>query len=159
MLFRRDLPIQERIYKGKKYNFLALGREDIKTFSTSYLYILISITDPEKNDAEIPNSENLIDILRLKFHDVGKPKSYDELSNDISMTLEQAQEIWSFVKKNLSGAELIVCQCEQGVSRSAAIAAALSHILQNDDEYFFKYYWLNRWVYDLLIASKPEHIK
>ncbi|MCU0238266.1 MAG: hypothetical protein MUC29_02410 [Pyrinomonadaceae bacterium] len=49
--------------------------------------------------------------------------------------------------------ELIVCQCEQGMSRSAGIAAALSKILQDEDEYFLKNYWSNRWVYDLLIET------
>jgi predicted protein tyrosine phosphatase len=69
------------------------------------------------------------------------------------MNSEQAKQILEFVKKNLSKVELIVCQCEQGMSRSPAIAAALSRILQNEDEYFLKNFWANRWVYDLLIET------
>ena len=156
MLSRCDLPINERIFQGLKYKFLVTGREDIKTFISETPYIIISITDPENQDAEIPESESLIDTLRLKFHDIGRPSRFEALSSDISMTSEQAEQIWTFVEKNLSNVKLIVCQCEQGVSRSAAIAAALSRILQNEDEYFFKYYWSNRWVYDLLIQTKQE---
>lgn len=66
------------------------------------------------------------------------------------MTKSQASEIKKFVERHIEKTRLIVCQCEQGVSRSAAIAAALSRFWQETDEYFFRNYWLNRFVYDRL---------
>ncbi len=62
-------------------------------------------------------------------------------SVDILMDENQARQILEFIKKHLSDVKLIVCQCEQGMSRSPAIAGALSRILQNEDEYFLKNYW------------------
>jgi predicted protein tyrosine phosphatase len=153
-MLQKILPISERIFKGEKIQFLVLGREEIKNFTFENSYLVISITDPQNSDAEIIQSPNLVDIIRLKFDDIGKPKKFQfENSTDILMNSEQAKQILEFVKKNLSKVELIVCQCEQGMSRSPAIAAALSRILQNEDEYFLKNFWANRWVYDLLIET------
>lgn len=157
MLFQKDLPIEQRIFRGNKNDFLVLGREEIKIFEPSVKSILISVSDPENDQAEIIESENFVGILRLKFHDIGKAKAFENENNiDVSMNIEDAKKIWNFVFENLSKAELIVCQCEQGVSRSSAIAAAISRILQNDDEYFFEHFWVNRYVYDLLIEPKPN---
>lgn len=157
MLFQKDLPIEERIFRGNKFNFLVLGREEIKSFEPSVKSILISVTDPENAQAEIIESKNFVGILRLKFHDIGKAKTFEnETGNDVSMSVSDVNKIWNFVSKNLSKAKLIVCQCEQGVSRSAAIAAAISRVLQNEDEYFFEHFWVNRYVYDLLIEHKPS---
>jgi predicted protein tyrosine phosphatase len=150
-MFQKNLAVEERIYSGSKYKFLVLGRDEIKNFSAEIPSIVISITDPETAEAAIPKSEFLIDILRLKFHDIGKPKLFDsEKNEDFPISKEQAKQISDFVRNYLDKVELIVCQCEQGVSRSAAIAAALSNVLQNEDEYFVKNYWMNRYVYDIL---------
>lgn len=157
MLFQKDLPIEKRTFRGDKFNFLVLGREEIKSFEPAVKSILISVTDPENSQAELVESKNFVDILRLKFHDIGKTKIFEnETSNDVSMNIEDAKKIWNFVFENLSKAETIICQCEQGVSRSAAIAAAISRVLQNEDECFFGHFWVNRYVYDLLIEHKPN---
>ena len=160
-MFSSETFLAERIFAGSNYKFLVLSRTDIKTFVSELPYLIISITDPETPDAEIAESPNLKAILRMKFHDVGKPSrrfgiEFDSLITDISMTKEDAQKILSFVNKKLTEVELIVCHCEQGISRSAAIAAALSRILQNEDEFFFQHYWVNRWVYDLLLENSEN---
>lgn len=157
MLFQKDLSIEQRIFRGDKFNFLVLGREEIKSFEPSVKSILISVTDPENSQAELIESKNFVGILRLNFHDIGKTKTFEnETNNDISMSIEDAKKIWNFVSENLSKAELIICQCEQGVSRSSAIAAAISRVLQNEDEYFFEHFWVNRYIYNLLIEHKPS---
>lgn len=156
-MFQKNLPIRERIFSGSKYRFLVLGREEIKDFNGNYPYIIISITDPETPDAKVINSVNLVDILRLKFHDVGKPKTF-ETTTELPISKTQALEIKNFVQKHLENIELIVCQCEQGVSRSAAIAGALSQFLQNENEYFIQNFWLNRYVYDVLTEVLDEEL-
>lgn len=150
-MFQKKLPVEERIYSGSKYKFLVLGREEIRNFTAEIPSIIISVTDPETADAEISQSEFLIAALRLKFHDVGKPKQFDfEENSEFPISKKQAEQIIKFVETYIGEIEMIVCQCEQGVSRSAAIAAALSNFLQNEDEYFVKNYWMNRYVYDVL---------
>ena len=152
MLFKRDTPIAERIFKGSLYQLLALGRDEIKTFVPEVPYLIVSVSDPNKPEAEIVDSPNLRGVLRLKFHDVGQPRKF-QATSDVAMTPEQAKQVLSFVQERLPGVELIICQCEEGVSRSVALAAALSRILQGEDEYFFQGYWPNRWVYDLLLKQ------
>lgn len=153
-MFQKNLPVDQRIFSGSKYKFLVLGRDEIKDFEVDFPYIIISVTDPETAEAEIFASGNLIDILRLKFYDIGKPAAFqDSTTKEFPITESQALEIKTFVEKHIENADLIVCQCEQGVSRSAAIAAALSRFLQETDEYFFQNYWLNRYVFDRLTKA------
>lgn len=152
----QTLPIEKRVFKGSKYDFLVLNRSEIKDFSPLAPTIVISVTDPEKPAAEIFASTFLLDVLKLKFDDVDDANKFRfafEETTDIPMNPEDAKKILSFLDKNLSQVSLIICQCEQGVSRSPAIAAALSKILQNDDEYFLKNFWPNRRVYNLLIEE------
>jgi hypothetical protein len=151
-MFRRDVPLSERVFKGSRYSLLALGREEAKYFVPEAPYLIVSISDPDKPEPEIPSPPHLRGVLRLRFHDVGQPRRFQETA-DVAMTPDQARQILTFVREHLSGTELIVCQCEQGVSRSAAVAAALSRILQGEDEYFFKHFWPNRWVYNLLLGQ------
>ena len=61
-----------------------------------------------------------------------------------------AKKIVKFVKKYLNDVELIVCQCEAGISRSAGIAAGLAKCIDGDDDYFFKRYLPNSLVYSMI---------
>lgn len=150
MLFRRDLPLAERIFKGSRYQLLALGRDDIGDFTPDVPYLVISISDPERPEPALAASPHLRGVLRLQFHDVVPTRRF-QVSSDVAMTAEHARQVLSFVREGSPDVELILCQCEEGVSRSAGMAAALSRILQGEDEYFLTNYWPNRWVYDLLL--------
>lgn len=157
IMFQNNLPLSEKIFHGTRFDFLVLSRAEIKSFTAETSYLIISVTDPEQPAAEIAESTFLQATLRLKFHDIGKPsriaEQFTNHSTDILMSEKDAKEILSFVSEHLTKVKLIVCHCEQGVSRSAAIAAALSRILQNEDDFFLRNYWANRWVYDLLLAN------
>jgi predicted protein tyrosine phosphatase len=156
-MFSSDTPLSEQFYNGSNFQFLVLNRAVVETFIAEVPYLVISITDPEQPEAKILESPFLQAILRMKFHDVVKPNRIAEQfinnSTDIYMTDDNAKQILFFVGEHLIKVKLIVCHCEQGISRSAAIAAALSRILQNEDEFFFNHYWVNRYVYDLLTAN------
>lgn len=156
MLFQKDLPIEERISRGGRINLLALGRDEMSLFDHNSKYIVVSVTDPGKPEAEIRPTANLQGILRLKFDDIEKSNFVYDTSGDVLMSGEQAAEIWSFVMGNVDSAQLIVCQCEQGVSRSRAIAAALGTMLNGENEPCGDDYWLNRHVYRLMIENKPD---
>jgi hypothetical protein len=154
-MFRRDLPLRERIFKGPRYQLLALGRDEVSAFEPEVPFVVISVSDPGRAGPDIADTPLLRGVLRSQFHDVGRPRRF-ETTSDVAMTPEQAVRILSFVREHLADVRLIVCQCEQGVSRSAGLAAALSRILQGEDEYFFKGYWPNRWVYELLLEHAGE---
>lgn len=156
-MFNQDLPPLERIYKGSSIHLLVLSRDEVSIVAPQVPYIVISITDPEKDDALIADSSSQLAILRLKFHDIIGVKSISledsSSTNEIAMSQENAQSVLNFVREHLGNVKLIVCHCEAGISRSSAIAAALSRILNTQDKFFFDNYWPNRWVYDSILEN------
>jgi len=93
-------------------------------------FLLISITDPELDFAEIPENKHCDSILRLKFHDVVKKKEGKE-----HFKKKHAKLIKHFIKNN--DTRLIICQCRSGVSRSPAIGAAIARMYNLDTKPFF----------------------
>ena len=161
-MFPSDTPLSERFFNGRRFQFLVLSRVAVETFTADIPYLVVSVTDPEEPEANISESPFLRATLRIKFHDIAKPShiaaQFATNSTDVYATEADAERILSFVGEHLAEVKLIVFHCEQGISRSAAIAAALSRILQNEDEFFFQHYWVNRYLYDLLL-SKADVLK
>jgi len=110
-------------------------------------YIIISVTDPDRMDADIPNNPLCCGILRLKFWDLINiyNENYHRLFN-----LDDAVAIKIFVDKHDVG--YIICQCEAGISRSAAIAAALCKRFNINNDFFSSPYNPNMLVYDTLVS-------
>jgi len=153
-MFGYDVPLLDRVYHGSRMKLLVLGRIDIGKLELQIPYAVHSITDPERPQAAIPPRPLLRSILRLSFHDKGKRAEIPGLESisvmdreEVIMTEQDASKVIGFVRENLDNVQMIVCQCEAGMSRSAAIAAAISRILHGEDEFFFEHYWPNRWVY------------
>lgn len=116
-------------------------------------YIVISIRDPDKRKVRVPKQSGLRDVLRLAFHDA-EPAGNMALPENITlMTDDHAGQIWSFVKKWEKEIGTIVIHCEQGMSRSPAVAAALCKRFGGDDSNFFKEYQPNLYVYRLLLDA------
>jgi len=68
-------------------------------------------------------------------------------------TKEDAKAILRFVIPYSAKIGLIVVNCEAGISRSSAIAGALSKIMNGDDEYYFKHYCPNSLVHRLILEA------
>lgn len=147
-------PFAERIYHGSRVNFLVLNRFDVATVKPDVPYLVISVTDPERDEAVLAESANRRAVLRLRFHDKGTRRPL--APGKVVMTSEDARTVIAFVQAHLDEGQLIVCQCEGGISRSAAIAAALSRILQGEDRFFFQHYAPNDWIYHLLLEAADE---
>ena len=95
-------------------------------------FILISVTSPGEHFIKIPDNRYCKGILQLKFYDIERPViGYSHFTTD------HAKQIKEFVLKNKK-VNVIICQCEVGVSRSAGIAAALSKFYHLDEEEIFK---------------------
>ena len=110
-------------------------------------YVLISIRDPDKGKAKIPKQSGLKDTLFAAFHDA-EPVEQMALPPEIKlMTPEQAKEIWQFVLQHDGKVGTVVVHCEQGMSRSPAVAAALCKGLGGNDSRFFGEYQPNAYVY------------
>lgn len=98
---------------------------------------LISIADYGWRFAELKNKPDY--LLRLAFDDVDNDIFYDELgrmpkqeaeraeveAKHHMITDEQAVQIADFYNAVRNEAGILICQCEHGQSRSAAVAAAI----------------------------------
>lgn len=140
--------------------FLVFSRDRIESFTLDKPHIIISITEPNSEFPSIPASENCLGILRLKFHDLNNEareyieKEYPTSPKAKSLVFfneEQARQIVDFVKAHLDLVEVIVCQCDAGISRSAGTAAALSKYITGSDEFYFKHYLPNSLVYSTIL--------
>lgn len=121
---------------------------------------LISITDYGYDFVELKNKPQ--HLLQLVFDDVDGDVFIDELpknpSTDDKIKIEkkyhmfsndQANQIVEFVNDVWDKVDVIICQCEHGQSRSAAIAAAImQYKYQNGIDIFADdNYYPNKFVY------------
>ena len=113
-------------------------------------HIVISITDNDLPDCNIPDRIDCQGILRLKSSDWNR--------NDVEIDKEyqfftktMATAVLEFINTHIDNIKSIIVHCEAGVSRSAGLAAALSKLLNNDDRFFFEYFSPNILVYNALI--------
>ena len=132
--------------------FIVTSRDDIECgVLVRSAYVIISIRDPQLPKARIRNQTGLRDVLCLAFDDA-EPVASSKLPTSIKpMTGEQAKQIWEFVRKWEGKVGTIVVHCEQGMSRSPAVAAALCRHYGGDEGYFFQHHQPNLYVRRLMI--------
>jgi hypothetical protein len=122
---------------------------DLQLASPNALFAIISIRDLGAREVHVvtQRQKQTFGILRLAYED-------DE-SGPLAISPAQAQETAEFIKQAASaGVDVLCCHCEQGVSRSAATAAAAAELLgQNNDEFFRDPYFLNILVYTSILKA------
>lgn len=130
--------------KMNHYNIRVTSRAGVRSVlrELDSSTIVISIYDPNKrpefSQKDVRTIPHLCAVLSLPF--------WDELSDEYGcMSWEQADEVLLFVENYRPWVNNIVVHCEAGISRSAGVAAAISKILNGNDDYFFDYFH-NRFV-------------
>lgn len=124
--------------------FMVLNRKNVQFVNPSVKHIIISITEANDQHPTIKPNENCLGVLKMKFGDVD-----DSAPNyTIPMEYKHAEEIVDFVQQFANEIELIICQCDGGISRSAAVASALSVWLNGTDAEIYDNprYLPNSWV-------------
>jgi hypothetical protein len=91
-----------------------------------------------------------VGLLRLVFDDITQPDTPQ------SFTPALAAEILDYVASVWDQAEVFLIHCDVGLSRSPAVAAALSRIYYGDDGRWFELDFPNRLVYDVLVATQAR---
>jgi len=95
----------------------------------------ISIVSPEYSEYKVADSPYIKDILYLRFHDVltdGRVVSINKVDDKIiRFDDSDARQIIDFGLKNKEYKNFMI-HCEAGMSRSPAVALALSEILNED---------------------------
>lgn len=102
------------------------------------------------------NSHLFEHIVTQCFDDVSRPREGYTLISD-----EQAAEIADAVFKYKDKVDEIIIHCYAGISRSAAIAAAISKYLTGDNTEYFNYrkYTPNPLVYRKVLSALKERGK
>jgi predicted protein tyrosine phosphatase len=134
-------------------NFIVLSRLNIHKFTYDKPYIIISITEPNDFFPQILDNYFLKGLLQIKFADSDKDVVLNNKTVLKTITRDDAKIILKFVDKYKDVVDLIVCQCDGGIARSSAVAAALGKILINDDTFVFnnKKYRPNMLVYRTIL--------
>ena len=141
------------------------SRQTIETIDPNCPFIVISIFDSRSYPPVIGKSTNCIGILQLCFDDVCH--DFGDIEGEVCINSKQGKLIADFVLTYKNRAELIICQCEAGISRSAGVAAAISDYLLEDSTRFYKnsggpngYFIPNKMVYrsviDGLLGTKTD---
>ena len=144
-------------------DFAVLSRDEARDFHTDKKHIVISVMCPGDSEgpAKIPENKKNIGRLTMAFHDWDKrqkkiieestsPEAKDFVLFDRKMATQIVEFVRNFIVWDL---ELIVCQCDAGISRSAGIAAALAKCINGDNEYYFKHFLPNSLVYSLIVKE------
>jgi predicted protein tyrosine phosphatase len=113
-------------------------------------YVVISISDPGTRRPSIKKTAGLRDVLHLAFHDAEPTRALTLGEGIVLMTEDQARQAWEFVRAWRGRVGSIVVHCEQGMSRSPAMAAAICRAFGGDDRRFFREYQPNRHVFRLM---------
>lgn len=138
--------------------------------------VFISIGDPDASPPKLANKP--AHILRLMFDDITLEEvrerfelpAEEKLSNEglsnmlthyntILFDDTMADRVAAFVSKRMVEADLIICQCERGQSRSAACAAAMmEHFYgRGNDVFDDKRYSPNKLVYQKVLEALKRH--
>ena len=133
--------------------FLVMSEREIQNYDTDKIHIIISIRSPDSLPIIMPYRKKCLDILRLSFHDLDGIHVPTPATHFTLFTKKDSKKIMNFVTRYILNIELIICQCEAGISRSAGVAAALSKIINGDNKEIFKYYLPNMLVYRKILEE------
>jgi predicted protein tyrosine phosphatase len=116
-------------------------------------YALISIRDPGSPSVRVPKQSGQVEVLELQFHDA-EPTSSMTLPSGIEIiTEEQAKTVAEFVRRLHAAVDGFAVHCEQGMSRSPAVAVAIARHLKQSDETFWQEHQPNQYVLELVEES------
>lgn len=131
--------------------FHVYDRRSVETgIVVRHAYLLISIRDPDKPSVRYRRPSGLRDVLSLAFHDAEPGRGVAIPRGIQLLQTEDAVRIWEFVRQHRDSVGAIVCHCEQGMSRSPAVAWALAEALDGDVEAILAESQPNKYVYELL---------
>ena len=132
-------------------HFEVRSARNAEFFRSDRPWAAISITSGHEHPALCET--NRVGLLRLVFDDITQsdmPQSF---------TPSLAAEILDFVASVWDKADSIPIHCDVGLSRSPAVAAALSRIYYGDDGPWFELDFPNPLVYKLLVETHARRLK
>ena len=138
--------------------FRVLNEYAAMDYKEDLSHIIISICSPHAKPIKLPENKNRKGYLFLNFHDLDHLPEADKICLGIGkpyqlLTEFQASLIWTLVDEH-KDIEMIICNCEAGISRSAGVIAGIKAGLDLDESDIFKDYLPNTWVYRKVLESR-----
>ncbi len=112
---------------------------------------VISIRDPGNPKPKIIIKGRCVGVLYLEFHDAEWVQGVDLPKDIVLMKTWQACQIWGFFEEHRRQIDTMVIHCYAGISRSPAVAAALSEACGERTRRFFVSHQPNTHVYERLL--------
>ena len=135
--------------------FFVMNRDEIEEegIDIGQQYVLISISCPD-DKPKLKKDDLCLEILRLEFDDLDRwIKPFPGHKEYRLFNKEDARKILDFFVKHRISCPNLVVHCDAGISRSPAVAAALTNICgQTDKDYFVRYH-PNRLVYSTILSE------
>ena len=119
-------------------------------------HVLISIRDPGTRKPRLFKHGLRRDTLFVAFHDAEPTESFILPPEIKLMTPKQAAKIWAFVMKHVGVIDAVVVHCEQGMSRSPAVAAGILMGLGMDAAELIGTYQPNAYVLRRMLDARPR---
>lgn len=137
---------------NKLINITVLPKGRAQEFTCDQPWAAISVSTDPSSFAKL-SAENRLGLLQVSFWDIDQKNQHNGVN--VEFTTEQAKDILTFVQDMLPSIDSLLVHCEAGMSRSPAIAAAISNILwgSNADQVYFKKYTPNFFVYRKLLEA------
>ena len=132
-------------------HFEVRSARNAEFFRSDRSWAAISITSGREHP--VLSEANRVGLLRLVFDDITQPGTPQ------SFTPALAAEILNFVASVWDKAEMLLIHCDVGLSRSPAVAAALSRIYYGDDGQWLALDFPNHLVYKLLVETHARRSK
>ena len=137
------------------------SRAAASTFTSDVPWAAISISS-YRDEFPALSPVNRQATLQACFADVTKPEHIGRLDALVGKTgseffaIGHAKEILGFIPQ-LCNTEVLLVHCEQGYSRSPAVAAVVHQIcIGPDDQDYFRQFAPNRHVYELLLEAARD---
>lgn len=139
--------------------FRVLNEYAIKEYEESLKHIVISIRSPFAAATFLPVNPNRVAEKFMSFHDLDHMPDADKICLGVSkpyllFTEEQARDVWEFIDRYINDIEMIICNCEAGISRSAGLIAGIKAGMGLDESDIFQKYLPNSLVYRKMFEAR-----
>ena len=135
------------------------SRKEIETgIRIKPAYVVISIRNPGEPRAKVKKQAGLRGVLYVAFSGIEPLAGLQPPPEIKKIKLSPAEEICAFVHRyRRDGIGAIVVHCEQGMSRSPAVAAAISDALGLNPKRFWQFHTPNEYVYHAVSDAFERH--
>lgn len=135
-------------------NFLILSRKQLKEYEwdKQKKYGIISISKPGEELLWLRLEDYIFGIIKLGFYDV--EKTFD--IEIFAMQEEDAEAVVDFCNMVLPSVDILIVQCDAGISRSAGVGAAISKYYFGVDQWVFNTKRPNMHCYTIILKKFYE---